>query len=571
MIKIEFDYQQQKIVIQANLDDSFEEISQKYATKAQLELNKVSFLFDGRVINTNETINNIINQQGRKENKMSVLVISINTTVIMEKNDNKQSNDIICPICNELCKFDIKNYKITLYNCKNGHKIENIKLDEFPNYQNIDLTKIICDNCKKNNKGITFNNEFYKCFTCNNNLCPLCKSIHSDTHNIINYDLRNIYCIKHNKEFIKHCMNCNIDICSDCENEHNSHNIMPFSISFDLNKAKQLMNEFRDALNKFNNNIKEIIKKLNKVMENMEIFYNINNSILNNSQHIRTWNSNIFNYSIVEKELKNIKYSCDYGNNVDKLLFLYNEMEDKNIIIDMIYKPLINNNNKIIDNNRLFKEIRIFGKTFVDNNRNNCKIIYEQNEYNLTEYWNKIFFENNNADSMIFKFQLKGVNNITNMDGMFQGCISILSLPDLSKIDTSKVTNMSYMFSGCISLISLPDISNWNLSNVVEMSNMFSGCIALKSLPDLSKWSIPNASIISGMFQGCISLSSLPDISKWNTYNVTNMNNLFFGCRELETLPDLSKWNYSKVSVKKNIFTGCLKLDIPFKIKKISL
>ena len=43
---------------------------------------------------------------------------------------------------------------------------------------------------------------------------------------------------------------------------------------------------------------------------------------------------------------------------------------------------------------------------------------------------------------------------------------------------------MSDMFKGCNSLISLPDISKWNTSNVNNMSNMFYGCNSIKSLPD---------------------------------------------------------------------------------------
>ena len=43
------------------------------------------------------------------------------------------------------------------------------------------------------------------------------------------------------------------------------------------------------------------------------------------------------------------------------------------------------------------------------------------------------------------------------------------------------------MFNGCNSLISLPDISNWNTKNVTNMSYMFSDCSSLISLPNISK------------------------------------------------------------------------------------
>ena len=61
------------------------------------------------------------------------------------------------------------------------------------------------------------------------------------------------------------------------------------------------------------------------------------------------------------------------------------------------------------------------------------------------------------------------------MSDMFNGCSSLISLPDISKWDTKNVTFMSYMFRECSSLISLPDISKWDTKNV-NMSDMFDKC-----------------------------------------------------------------------------------------------
>ena len=91
-----------------------------------------------------------------------------------------------------------------------------------------------------------------------------------------------------------------------------------------------------------------------------------------------------------------------------------------------------------------------------------------------------------------------------------------------------RITNMNSMFYGCKSLISLPDISKWNTSNVNDMSRMFYLCNSLISLPDISKWNTSNVNNMSEMFDGCNSLISLPDISKWNTSNVNNMSNMFY-------------------------------------------
>ena len=83
---------------------------------------------------------------------------------------------------------------------------------------------------------------------------------------------------------------------------------------------------------------------------------------------------------------------------------------------------------------------------------------------------------------------------------MFCNCNSLLSLPDISKLDTFKVISMRFMFNGCISLYSLPDISKWKLSDIKFMGGMFSGCYSLTSLPDISKWNIQHMGFL---FEGC--------------------------------------------------------------------
>jgi len=34
----------------------------------------------------------------------------------------KNLHEVICPICNENCFIEIKDFKISLYGCKNNHK-----------------------------------------------------------------------------------------------------------------------------------------------------------------------------------------------------------------------------------------------------------------------------------------------------------------------------------------------------------------------------------------------------------------------------------------------------------------
>ena len=50
-------------------------------------------------------------------------------------------------------------------------------------------------------------------------------------------------------------------------------------------------------------------------------------------------------------------------------------------------------------------------------------------------------------------------------------------------MDTLSITYMEGIFGFCISLKSLPDISKWNTKNVKSMKYMFYDCSSLESLP----------------------------------------------------------------------------------------
>ena len=146
-------------------------------------------------------------------------------------------------------------------------------------------------------------------------------------------------------------------------------------------------------------------------------------------------------------------------------------------------------------------KIQLFGENFIKNNKNNCKIIVENKEQDISEYLNV----NKNITNV--KIKLKEIKTISNMSYMFYGCESLISLPDISNWNTNNVNNMSYMFSNCKSLTSLPDISNWNTSNVTNMSSIFFYSYSLISLPHVSNWNTSNVINMSHMFYNCNSLS----------------------------------------------------------------
>ena len=392
--------------------------------------------------------------------------------------------------------------------------MDNIKLDEFNNTQNIDISQIKCDKCKNKSKLDTFNNEFFICYDCNMNLCPLCKSVHDKSHSIINYENKNYICNQHNEIYIKYCEDCKIDLCLSCINLHKNHKIISYEdILIDIKELKKKMNNLEKVINKFKMNLEEIINKFQKLKDNLDIYYNINNNIINNYEKNKNRNYNLLMNlnninDTIEDEIDKLRYEYSYGFNLNSLLYLFSEINANNMEIEINYKPINNNKDKK-------EKLRIFGNLFVKNNINKCKIIYKDNEYDLNEYIDNIDKYYNRNE--IIKIKLKGINNITDMNSMFRESSSLSSLPDILNWNTSNVTNMAGMFHYCSSLSSLPDILNWNTSNVTDMSSMFYGCSSLPSLPDISKWNTSNVTDMSYMFSGCSSLSSLPDISNWNT------------------------------------------------------
>ena len=213
---------------------------------------------------------------------------------------------------------------------------------------------------------------------------------------------------------------------------------------------------------------------------------------------------------------------------------------------------------KIIYKIPLEETIRLFGDKFVENNKNVCKIIIDGQENELCSVYNTRNIKFN--EEKFFEIKLKGIANINNINYMFSNCKSLVSLPDIEKLNTSKFTEMCGIFEGCISLKKFSGISKWKTDNAININCMFYKCESLKSLPDISEWKIDKVNNMHSIFCLCKSLESLPDISKWNTRNVTNMNSLFYGCESLSHLPDISEWKTKKVTNMGNIFEGCRSL-----------
>ena len=142
MIKIEFEYNSAKTIIQSIYEDKMRQVCSKFTQKVQIDLNKLYFIYSGNIINLDLSVEQIINKADRERKVLSIIAID---------HSNEQGNNskvvspyIICPICKEHARFEIKNYRITIYNCKNGHVIDDILFKDFEKTQTIDESLIMC-------------------------------------------------------------------------------------------------------------------------------------------------------------------------------------------------------------------------------------------------------------------------------------------------------------------------------------------------------------------------------------------------------------------------------------------
>ena len=239
------------------------------------------------------------------------------------------------------------------------------------------------------------------------------------------------------------------------------------------------------------------------------------------------------------------------------------------------------------DDNKDYKDgvIRLFGYNFVKQNKNNCKIIYNNKKYKLKEYLNEI--DNNyNHNINEIKLKLTGINNITDFTDMFHGCIHLLSVSEsenekikqriyidifndnnsnsslFEEQNSENINNRSinidinYEFNDSFDLCYGSIISSLeNISSISKEVNNYNSINSDNNMDFIQVSSTNNNKIkcIILIFSGCFSLISIPNISKWDISNVTNMLGLFEVCIKLISLPDISKWNTSIL-----ILVGCL-------------
>ena len=376
--RISFLYNGEAITTQCKIDENIFKIFSNIINK---DLENMAFLYNGNIIKEDFDLENI------KDYEIKIIIVDFEFER-EQKESLKQSKEIICPICNELCEIDINKYKISLKNCINKRCFPNLIINGFDDFQKINEKEILCKKCG-NNKLEAYNNAFFICCNCNINLCPLCKNSHDKKHIIIDYEDKNKICNKHGERYILYCKDNNENKCDLCDMK-SQNNIFLYKIFRNIAKVNNL-NKLKIKISNLKNELKKNISNnndLNLVIDNFDKFYNISNNLINYNMKNKNY------YSLV-----NIQNIFDYNENIikDIDIIINEKKEEKRIknIQEIFDKMIINNiitiKYKIENSNSEEKEIKqfqLFGKTFVERNKDKFEIIINGKNQELKEYLN---------------------------------------------------------------------------------------------------------------------------------------------------------------------------------------
>ena len=485
-------------------------------------------------------------------------------------------------------------------------KKKKMKLSDYNNTQIIDEKEIKCSKCSMT-KAEASNGQFYYCFECEQNFCPLCRDSHKEHENIVDFTLKYFKCPQHyNRNFFSYCFDCKKNICLVCGNHHKEHKTISFSEYF-LGTSKENI----EKIKKVNESVDNIINSLKKFKENLDVYVQINkklnDNLSNNNLNYENVTSmkNLMEISFLEEDLNQILNSNDVNKKFRKIMSMYDVMIGKNnkvINIDEAQNEKKQEEFKVINVINIFEEQNVkthekikenninelladqVKKSPEERNEITLKIKIEQKDIDKTIYFlddtqgsEVENFNGNNITLIIegevrpfkncfiprenrtYSIKLVFKNKISNCSNMFYQCKNIAEI-DFSKFNTENVTDMNKMFFGCSGLKSL-NLKSFNTENVSNMEGMFIGCSSLTAV-NLSSFNTKNVTNMSFMFGsnkgGCTSLKIL-DLSSFNSTKVTNMHAMFYKCFELQSI-DLKSFNTENVTDMAYMFYGCSNL-----------
>ena len=427
-IKVSFLYNGKTMTFQCKINEN---IFERFSKEINKDITNMCFLYNGGIIKEDFTLPSNTN------NEIKIIICDFDIER-EEKESLKLSNEIICPICKELCEIKFINYKISLINCINKHCFPNLIINEFNDFQKIiNEKKILCNQCKSS-KFETYNNKFFICCNCNINLCPLCKNSHDKKHIIIDYEKKNILCNKHGERYILYCKNNRKNLCDLCDMKNHNY-IFLYKFSKNISKFNSSINNLKIKITNLKNEVKNMPNnnELNLIIDNFEKLINIGNNIIKYNMKYKNYYSlfnmkNINDYNeIIIKDINKIINEKTVENKLKYIKEIYNKMIINNIIV-IKYRI-----DRIVI---LKKKLEIFGKIFVEKNRDNFQIIINGKNLELKQSLN---IEELEIKYDIVEIKLKQLKNTTDISYMFSNCKNLISIGDIYNWKTDNITNMS--------------------------------------------------------------------------------------------------------------------------------
>ena len=135
------------------------------------------------------------------------------------------------------------------------------------------------------------------------------------------------------------------------------------------------------------------------------------------------------------------------------------------------------------------RKIRLFGRQFVSRNGNKCKLVIDNKKLDLLEFIEIDNISKHLVNENIFKLRLLVINEINDFSKMFCDCKSLLSFQKESKKNINKnliQNNMNSSNNSFVDINKLYQFKNEDCSYIEEIDSKFSNCESLLTVPDIS-------------------------------------------------------------------------------------
>ena len=298
-------------IIICKRDDKINDIFNQFSKKTGKCIENLIFYYKGEKIDIKLDKDLKVGDLFKEANVIKLLCFEIK---VLQHSKKKPIKNL------ENCIIDFIDYKIYLKDVKNETILEKLLLDENSYFKEINERKIKCDSDGCKNKLTNKKNElFYRCITCNQNICKLCRKNHSKKHSLIEYNIKDFICNKTTLPYISFCTKCNKDLCEQCKFKHNkTHEFIDLTkILTDKVKRQKNFDKLNEKIKNISSLINKIINKLRKVESNFESYYDIVSYLINKNKNLE----NFFNYKLY-KNLENIdRYNENIINDIDDIEF----------------------------------------------------------------------------------------------------------------------------------------------------------------------------------------------------------------------------------------------------------